>query len=240
LLHRTLAGVFLAGVFVVTYLLTTHSESETEGTITPPQVNAIVSHRAPSPAPAVTATRAAARASRETFVLLATFAQANPRRGQAIIGTSPENARMSGVGDPVAPGAVLREIFSDHVIVEHDGTRELVLLTQPNRPAGAAAPSTLAAVASAPPPSAIADTVRLAPGSATDPVQGMRVFPGRNRGEFAKLGLHPGDLITAVDGVPVAGQPAENLLTLVKGGSAASVTVFRAGREQQIALHPTD
>jgi C-terminal processing protease CtpA/Prc len=68
----------------------------------------------------------------------------------------------------------------------------------------------------------------------------VRVFPGRNRGEFAKLGLHPGDLITAVDGVPVTGQPTSNLETLVKGGGAATLTVFRAGREQQISLHPVD
>ena len=235
-LRRTLAGVFLACVFVVTYLWNTHTEPESP--VTPAPIANIVSQ--PAPAPAVVAPRDSSPTAHGTFVLLGTFAQPDPRRGQAIIGTSAENARMSGVGDLIAPGAVLREVYSDHVFVEHDGTRELVLLTQPSRPAAVGGTSTLAAIPAAPPPSAVADSLRLAPGSATDPVQGMRVFPGRNRGEFAKLGLHPGDLITAVDGVPVAGQATENLLTMVKDGGAATVTVFRAGREQQIALHPPD
>jgi general secretion pathway protein C len=89
-----------------------------------------------------------------------------------------------------------------------------------------------------PPPAAMADTVRLAQSAADDPMQGFRVYPGRNRGDFARLGLHPGDLITAVNGVSVAGQAGESVADLIKQGSASTITVFRAGREQEIQLPP--
>ncbi len=96
------------------------------------------------------------------------------------------------------------------------------------------------AVASAPPVDALADAVRLAPGASGDPISGARVFPGRNRGAFAKLGLHPGDVITSLDGVPVTAEQLKNLQGLLMNGGAATATVFRAGREQQITLHPVD
>jgi hypothetical protein len=113
--------------------------------------------------------------------------------------------------------------------------------SSPMSPVQAAAgrASTSTPAVALPPPAAMADSVRLAQSVASDPMPGFRVYPGRNRGDFARLGLHPGDLITAVNGAPVTGQAGESVLDLIKGG-ASSITVFRAGREQEIQLPPAN
>jgi hypothetical protein len=95
-------------------------------------------------------------------------------------------------------------------------------------------------VTALPPPEAMADNVRLAQSTPNDPMPGFRVYPGRNRGDFARLGLHPGDLITAVNGASVAGQAGDSVLDLIKQGGVSSITVFRAGREQEIQLPPAN
>ena len=65
-------------------------------------------------------------------------------------------------------------------------------------------------------------------------IEGVRVFPGRNRGAFARLGLHPGDLVTAVNGGEVSADA--NLQQMLQGGG--TVTVYRAGQPQTITVQP--
>jgi len=64
--------------------------------------------------------------------------------------------------------------------------------------------------------------------------EGVRVFPGRNRDAFARLGLHPGDLVTAVNGGQVSADA--NLQQMLQGGG--TVTVYRAGQLQTITVQP--
>ena len=64
--------------------------------------------------------------------------------------------------------------------------------------------------------------------------EGVRVFPGRNRGAFARLGLHPGDLVTAVNGGEVSADA--DLQQMLQGGG--TITVYRAGQLQTITVQP--
>ena len=65
--------------------------------------------------------------------------------------------------------------------------------------------------------------------------RGYRIYPGRNRSQFNKLGLLPGDLITAIDGEAVASP--ENVGDAIRDsnpGDAIRLTVVRAGSEISI------
>ena len=64
--------------------------------------------------------------------------------------------------------------------------------------------------------------------------EGVRVFPGRNRSAFARLGLHPGDLVTAVNGREVSADA--DLQQMLQGGG--TITVYRAAQQQTISVQP--
>ena len=66
---------------------------------------------------------------------------------------------------------------------------------------------------------------------------GYRVYPGRNRQQFAALGLRPGDLIKDIDGQSLT-DPAQAVQVFEKLGTAQQVTltVERNGQPQSIIL----
>ena len=72
-------------------------------------------------------------------------------------------------------------------------------------------------------------------------MKGYRVFPGRNRQQFIALGLRPGDLVTAVNGVALD-DPARGMEIFQTIGDASqiSVTVERAGQRQDLSLNLAD
>jgi len=68
--------------------------------------------------------------------------------------------------------------------------------------------------------------------------RGYRVYPGRNRQQFAKLGLQPGDLVTSINGTPLD-DPARGMEIFNSLGSSnqVEVTVERNGESQQLTLN---
>ena len=62
----------------------------------------------------------------------------------------------------------------------------------------------------------------------------------RNRAQFARLGLMPGDLVTAVNGAPLD-DPSQSLESLrsVGTGSPVMLTIERNGEVQQVTVDPT-
>jgi general secretion pathway protein C len=88
-------------------------------------------------------------------------------------------------------------------------------------------------------PSAGAELLRPQPVFAGGSLRGYRVYPGRNRAQFARLGLQPGDLVLAVNGAALD-DPNRGLETLrgVGQGSAVTLTVERGGQQQQITVDP--
>src|SRR4029077_2875644 len=69
-------------------------------------------------------------------------------------------------------------------------------------------------------------------------MNGFRVFPGRDRTAFARLGLHPGDLVTAINGTPLDDRDrSEQILKTLSSASEARVTVVRGGQQQDLVLN---
>jgi general secretion pathway protein C len=86
-------------------------------------------------------------------------------------------------------------------------------------------------------PSVISEIIRPQPVFAGGQQKGYRVYPGRNRSQFATLGLMPGDLVTAVNGAPLD-DPSRGLETLrgIGVGGPVTLTVERNGVEQQVTV----
>jgi general secretion pathway protein C len=199
----------------------------------------------PSDAPATTA----------NLTLAGTLAGREPEQGWAIIGASGQAARVYATGASLPGGAKLFAVYPDRVILDRNGARESLLLP---RLAGGAGGGVTPRAAGLPPvaaqnasiadsvrqllvqnPSAGAELLRPQPVFAGGSLRGYRVYPGRNRAQFAGLGLQPGDLVLAVNGAALD-DPNRGLEILrgVGQGSAVTLTVERGGQQQQITVDP--
>jgi general secretion pathway protein C len=188
-----------------------------------------------------------------SLVLAGTIAGADPKSGWAIIGETAQSARVYVTGATLPGGASLREVYADRVILDRGGRMESLPLPRLSggagpvqvgfAPPGAAAPEpTLADNIRqfvAQDPQAVSEILRPQPVFAGGQQRGYRVYPGRNRAQFAKLGLMPGDLVTAVNGTPLD-DPNRGLETLrgVGAGSPVVLTVERGGQTQQVTVDP--
>ena len=198
----------------------------------------------PSDAPATSA----------NLTLAGTLAGREPEQGWAIIGASGQPARVYATGASLPGGSKLFAVYPDRVILDRSGSRESLLLP---RLSGGAGPATrqLAGLPTAAAPSAsLADSVRQLlvqnpsaggdllrpqPVFAGGSLRGYRVYPGRNRAQFASIGLQPGDLVMAVNGAAL--DDPNRGLEILRGigqGSAVTLTIDRGGQQQQITVDP--
>lgn len=216
--------------------------------------NIVNAHLFGSSAVPATGDAASAPTTNLRLLLAGTLAGSDPATGWAIIGETAQAARVYATGATVAGGARLREVYADRVILERSGRLESLSL--PRLAGGAPTPIVYSqgAQANSPPdslsasvrqlvaqdPSAISDFIRPQPVFAGGQQKGYRVYPGRNRSQFAALGLMPGDLVTAVNGAPLD-DPNRGLETLrgVGAGSPVILTVERNGQVQQVTVDTT-
>ncbi|MGQ0383645.1 MAG: type II secretion system protein GspC, partial [Gammaproteobacteria bacterium] len=192
---------------------------------------------------------ASAPATSANLTLAGTLAGRDPEQGWAIIGASGQSARVYATGAQLPGGARLVAVYPDRVLLDRGGAREsLVLPRLSGGPTGAAAtayspaaPAPAASLADsvrqliAQDPAAANELLRPQPVFAGGSLRGYRVYPGRNRAQFAALGLQPGDLVTAVNGAalddPSRGQ---EILRGIGQGSAVTLTIDRNGQAQQL------
>jgi general secretion pathway protein C len=168
-----------------------------------------------------------------------------PKSGYAAIGTSTTDIRNYRVGGVVPGGARLHEVYADRVLLDRGGSIEALLL--PPR-VGAPAPPPPPVAAGAVPVQRMQQVMRENPAllnqimSRTAVVvggklQGMRVNPGPNRQAFEKLGLRPGDLVTAINGTQLSDQRAEDVFNSLSNAAEANITVERNGTRQELHLN---
>jgi general secretion pathway protein C len=190
----------------------------------------------------------AAPQTQMNLVLTGTMASADPQKGYAIVGESAATAKTFPTGAVLRPGTKLHSVFTDRVILDNSGKLETLVLPRqfagiavPARPPVAAASNgvgdELRRIAETN-PSAFTSVVRPQPVFANGVQRGYRVYPGRDRKQFANLGLQPGDLVTSVNGTPLD-DPSRGMEIFNSLNSAAqvSVTVERNGQTQQLSLN---
>jgi len=190
--------------------------------------------------------------SSANLLLAGTIATQDPKHGVAIISDGGGPSKVYSVGDRVG-GASLHSVYLDHVLLDRSGALEILQLPRKllagngaaamRRPGGD--PRTVAAVDN------IRRMVQQDPGildqvmrtvasydNAAGKLRGFRAYPGRNRQIFNKLGLKPGDLVTAINGTALDDpQRSQDVFNTIQTSDHVTVTVERGGQKQDISLN---
>jgi general secretion pathway protein C len=199
-------------------------------------------------APAPKQDDASARPSNVQLVLTGIIADNDPQNGLAILGPTAQTAKVHAVGDAIAGGVKLHSVYSDRVILDRNGQLESLAL--PHQATGAAPAPSASSLATESPvvermrkalteqPGLIADLLRPQAVMDGDKVKGFRVYPGRNRLAFSRLGLRPGDEVVAINGTPLDDQDrGQAILNTLNSASEARVTVIRNNQQQDLTLN---
>lgn len=168
---------------------------------------------------------------------------------RAIIAVENGGEKVYSIGDSVTGGATLHSVYTDRVLLRRAGQLEALRLPRADQSTGGSARRT-ASARRTPTRAAnsILDVMTNSPVKLTDVIrpqpvfrdgkqQGYRVYPGRQRAQFAQLGLRPGDMITQINGMPLD-DPARGMEIFRSLGDATqvSVTVERSGQPQVLTL----
>jgi general secretion pathway protein C len=189
--------------------------------------------------------------SSANLVLAGTIATDDPKHGIAIISDGGP-AKVFAVGENVN-GASLYSVYLDHVILDRGGNLETLKLPRlmaggggftparrgpPDRRATAAVDNLRRMVQQDP---GLLDQVMRTVASydnAAGKLRGFRAYPGRNKAIFSKLGLKPGDLVTAINGQPLDDpQHSQEVFNTIQSSNTVSVTIERGGARQDITLN---
>jgi general secretion pathway protein C len=187
--------------------------------------------------------------SMANLVLAGTIATQDPKHGVAIVSDGGPS-KVYSVGDNIG-GASLHSVYLDRVILDRGGSLETLLLPRvlptahaPARAPGAS-PRTVAAVENIrhmvqQDPGILDQVMRTVPSydNAAGKLRGFRAYPGQNRAIFGKLGLKPGDLVTAINGTQLDDpQRSQEVFNTIQTSDHVNVTVERAGQKQEISLN---
>jgi general secretion pathway protein C len=182
------------------------------------------------------------------LVLTGIIAGNDPQNGLAILGPNTQSAKVYAVGDNVPGGAKLHSVYSDRVVIDRNGQLESLAL--PHQTAASGPPPSTAALPAdnssiermrrmiSEQPGLLTDVMRPQPVMDHGRMNGFRVCPGRNRMAFARLGLRPGDQVTAINGTPLDDRDrSDQILHTLTSSSEARVTVIRNGQTQDLTLN---
>lgn len=182
--------------------------------------------------------------------LKGTIASPEATMSAAIIADGNNEEKVYLIGDPIASGAKLHAVYTDRVVLNENGRLTNLRLPEEYK-ASAASPvrrTTSQRRTAAPQTQSIqsvvsqnvarlADVIRPTPYFVNGQQQGYRVYPGRDRRQFAALGLRPGDLIKDIDGQALT-DPTQAMQIFQSLGTASqvSVTVERNGQPEVLVL----
>ena len=182
--------------------------------------------------------------------LKGTIASTPSELAVAIIADGNDEEKVYTIGAQVTSGASLHAVYADRVVLNENGVRTNLKLPK-DFPAGtttmarrtttepARATTSTQSIQSvvAQNVSKLADVIRPTPYFVNGQQQGYRVYPGRDRQKFAKLGLRPGDLIKDIDGQSLTDpNQAMQIFESLNSADQVSVTVERNGQPQVIVL----
>ena len=189
--------------------------------------------------------------TRLSLTLKGTLASPVAENSIAIIADTQKEEKVYSIGDTVIQGATLHSVHADRVVLNRSGTLEVLKLPR-EFPQGTAPvmrnTTTVSRAASSNPQSIqnvvaqnvtkLADVIRPTPYYVSGQMQGYRVYPGRDRKQFAALGLRPGDLIKDIDGAALTNpQQATQIFQSLGETDQVSVTVERNGQPEILVLN---
>jgi len=183
--------------------------------------------------------------------LRGTIAASEEHRALAIIAERGGAERVYFIGDAVPGGATLHAVHLDRVLLRRGGRLEALRLPRSDESPGTRRAAAAVPRASAPPARAasvqqvveqsaagLTEIIRPQPVFKDGRQQGYRVYPGRQRQQFAQLGLRPGDLITQINGMALD-DPARGMeiFRSLADATSVTVTVDRNGEIEMLTLN---
>lgn len=185
-----------------------------------------------------------------SWTLKGVFTNPDPSRSAAILAPQGQSEKLYRVGASLPGSVILQEVFTDRVILDRGGRLETLRLKRHDAPVGAgrrSAPA-LPAAAQAEPrvdrdawvndPQRFLDVISANPVMEDGVLYGLEVSPARNAREFEAAGLVSGDVITEVNGRPVAEiSDYRDLLTELADASSVSVSLERNGEPMNITIN---
>lgn len=185
------------------------------------------------------------------LVLKGTIASAIPDYSVAVIADGTAEQKVYAIGDPLGSGTTLHAVYSDRVVLNENGA--LTNLRLPSDFPKTSAAQIRRTTTTRQSPSARPDqnlrnvvsenltrlneVVRFVPYNQDGKPVGFRVYPGRDKRQFAALGLRPQDLIKDINGQTLS-DPTQAMQIFESLGTATEVTVTveRGGQDQTITL----
>lgn len=192
--------------------------------------------------------------TRLNLKLRGVFSSPNPKLARAIIEDAKGDEDSYAVDDSLPGGAVLNQVFTDKVILEYNGRLETLRLPVDEAQAAGASesgnrssprrgsqPGNVARPTFSPSgdtgemlrqyrdallndPQSVMGLVRAEPYQKDGQLQGYRIRPGKDRQLLTRFGLKSGDIVTAVNGVPM-NNPIKALEVLRDLSTATELTV---------------
>lgn len=193
--------------------------------------------------------------------LLGVISASEPAMARAFIMVDGRQQQFAISETLPGPGKVtLSKVLVDRAIIDNNGRFETLWLYDPNASSALQIPQPAAATPTTSStvdmrdnagvtqlaqtyhnqlyknPGSLAEVIQVAPASENGKLIGYRINPGRDPAQFARFGLKPGDIVTAINDVRLDDpQRALELYNLLRTQSEASITV-RRGTEEVVLM----
>lgn len=210
----------------------------------------------PDAKPKVAKAELEAPKTRLNLVLKGVFAGESQDEAVAIIASGAREEKSYRKGDTIAGAARVHRILADRVILERGGQYETLYLPRETLDGLTEGDgrNTSASTNRTPPqanvkrldgirkilendPQAAMGLLRAEPVMAGEELKGYRVRPGRERALFARAGLRPGDIVTAVNGISLSDKgEMMRIFQQLKSTGKAELTLERGGRSLTLPI----
>jgi general secretion pathway protein C len=180
------------------------------------------------------------------LTLVGVLSAADEKAGLAMISSAGTGAKTYRVGEQVQGGTRLFAVLGDRVLLDSAGSIEILQLAQRPGFAMIQTPpesSTAALFTAKPPPRRDApgllnQVMKYSELRTDGRLRAIQISPATDGKVLRRLGIRPGDLLIAVNGISVEAQHSgENVLNKLGNSDDASVTIVRNGTRQQIELN---
>lgn len=188
--------------------------------------------------------------SNSNLVLKGTVASAEPEFSVALISTGGTDQDVYVIGDSISSRASLHAVYADRVVLDEGGVLKNLRLPKEYKPVATSSVRRTTTTTRQSPSNSqsiqnvvsqnltkLTDVIRPTPYMQNGQPAGYRVYPGRDRKQFAALGLRPGDIIKDIDGQSLT-EPTQAMKIFQSLGTAEQVTVTieRAGQAETLVL----
>ena len=184
------------------------------------------------------------------LVLNGTVASEIPNYSVAIISDGGKNQKAYIIVEPISNNATLHAIYPDRVVLNESGfltnlklPRELnntsVITNRQSLKISRQSIDNTKGIQSvvAQNLTKLTDIIRPTPYRVEGEQIGFRVYPGRDREQFTKLGLQPGDIIKGIDGEVLSDSiQAMQILQTLDSTKLIKVTIERNGKTEALTL----